>query len=233
VLSANDRHWGALKQTQWSNVDQTSGQPDANLLLQGGFEHRMHDHRQLASQRYGRSPEAKPFFKLQRSGAQGAGTGDRFRMTATASYRSPLIASARDMAVMIDLARPVTPWRQAHGEREFLKFAGSSTAAAKAVAVSVPTPGTDMSSRQAGRYAPRGQLLAQLCCLVSDITPGPKHWHDDPRQLFLALKKVANVAPEHAAGAFGHDEAERLPQAMHSRTQDTALSDRGATLQAR
>jgi hypothetical protein len=49
----------------------------------------------------------------------------------------------------------------------------------------------------------RGQLLAQLCCLVSDITPYLKHWHNDARQLFFALQKVANVALEHVAGALG------------------------------
>lgn len=84
----------------------------------------MHDHCQLARQGPDRSIEAKPFFELQRPGSQGAGIrrpvqDDRGRLVLKSAQL--IVATARDMSVIIDLAELVTSRGQAypcaHGAR--------------------------------------------------------------------------------------------------------------------
>src|SRR3954453_13156641 len=122
------------------------------------LQHRVHDHRQLARDRDRGALEADLLPQLEAPAPQGAvraGAGqDRGRRLVDQRPEVP-VAPPRDVAVVVGLARLVPAWRgvrpsQAPTAPDVLKFSGASTAATNETAVTAPTPGIVMSSRQAG-----------------------------------------------------------------------------------
>ena len=80
-------------------------------------EHGMHDHRQLACNRHGRSLRAEPFLQFQTPGSQCACLRRSGKDDGRSLVKQPpqlIVTAARDMAIVVDFARLVASGGQAN-----------------------------------------------------------------------------------------------------------------------
>ena len=131
------------------------------------------------------------------------------------------VAASRDVAVIVDLARLVAPCcglpSQAPTDRDLRKFSGSSTAVANEVAVTAPTPGTDIRIWHASLQAGAGdELPSQLCRAQAHGPPRFKERKQDRGKSLLISQERADMGLETAALAGRHRRARMSSSARGS-----------------